>query len=188
MRFGFKHQDKFMRQKYLKTVVSRQLPATSFCRGQSLIEVVVSMAVVVAVAISLITATLVTQKSSKNARNNTMATKLVQEGLEEMRVFRDRKGFISLPPGSATTCWVLINTDNDPSTWGLKTLPDAPCPETVVLSGVSFSRTINVEDSPAGNASEKKVTVKAIWGGSGDAQTVSDVTYLSSCVTAQYPC
>ena len=69
----------------------------TFSGGQSLVEVVVSVGIAVMLAISLITTSLITQKSSRAARNNSQATKLVQQTLEQLRVYRDRYGFAALP-------------------------------------------------------------------------------------------
>jgi len=78
--------------------------------GQSLIEVVISVGIATILAISLITTSLVTQKSARIAKKNTQATKLAQEMTEQVRVFRDRNGFGLLPE---TSCYQLNKTDED---------------------------------------------------------------------------
>src|SRR3990172_11075319 len=88
----------------------------TFFGGQSLIEVVVSVGVAVLLAVSLITTSLITQKSSRSARNNSQATKLVQQTLEQLRVYRDRYGFAALPNvPQPPPAWYCLNTpDYDP--------------------------------------------------------------------------
>jgi type II secretory pathway pseudopilin PulG len=154
--------------------------------GQSLVEVVVALGVVVALAVSLVTTTLVTQRSSRTARNNTQATKLVQEKIEQMRVFRDRKGFDSLVNSPANSCWVLVSTDPDPVNWTLSNTSPNTCPQPVVLSQTTFARSIVVTDGS--NANQKVVTVTVTWNDPGGLQTVTNTTVLSNCVNVNTPC
>src|SRR3990167_9633454 len=107
--------------------------------GQSLVEVVVSIGIAVILAISLITTSLITQKSSRSARNNTQATKLVQQTLEQLRVYRDRHGFDALPAAAANIC-IDFNADtSDPSSWSWT----APvCPNFEPVPNTIFSRQI----------------------------------------------
>src|SRR3989338_8355803 len=90
-----------------------------FLSGQSLVEVVVSICIAVILAISLITTSLITQKSSRSARNNSQATKLVQQTMEQLRVLRDRKGFsvTTFPSAPTATCFTFNSTDPDLDNW-----------------------------------------------------------------------
>lgn len=156
--------------------------------GQSLVEVVVALGVVVALAISLVTASLLTQRTSRTATNNTQATKLVEESIEQMRVFRDRKGFSALPSGAAgnTTYWCLNTTNADPATWTINSSPAVTCPETKPLNQTSFMRSINIADGA--NVNQKKVTVTVTWTDSSGVQTVQNDTVLSNCVSSTTSC
>src|SRR3989344_6372827 len=87
-----------------------------FKGGQSLIEVVVSLGVIVVLAVSLISTSLITQKTARTAKNNNAATKLTQESIEKIRVFRDRKGFDVL---TSDPCLMLNSSDVDPVNWSL---------------------------------------------------------------------
>ncbi len=151
--------------------------------GQSLIEVVIALAVVVILAISLVTTSLLTQKTSRAARNNTQATKLVEQSIEQLRIFRDRRGFVGLVNGN---CWVLVSTDSNPANWTLGGLPGTTCPETVTLNQTSFSRSILVENGV--NANQKRATVTITWTDSGGLQTISNITVFSNCVSAAVAC
>lgn len=154
--------------------------------GQSLIEVVIALGVIVALAVSLVTASLVTQKSSRSAKNNTQAAKLAQQSVEQIRVFRDRVGFSAL---ANNNCWVMLSTDTDPINWKLVnsgSSPSATCPEALTLNETNFSRSIKIEAGT--NALQKKVTVTVTWTDSGGLQTVTNVTYLSDCVSSQTAC
>ena len=155
-----------------------QIPDTRFF-GQSLIEVVIAMAVVVGLTVALVTVTLVVQKTSRTSKNNSQATKLVQQNIEQIRILRDRQGFASL---ANNDCWVLTNTaDINPNNWKLAnnlSVPPAPCPETVPLNQVEFLRSLKIEDGI--NFDQKKVTVAVSWADSGGTQSVSNQTILSS--------
>lgn len=58
--------------------------------GQSLIEMVIVIAVGVLVASALVFATIASLRNSQFAKNQSIATKLAQEGLEAVRNIRDR--------------------------------------------------------------------------------------------------
>lgn len=151
-------------------------------KGQSLIEVVIALAVVVALAISLVTASLVTQRTSRGATSNTEATKLVQENIEQVRVLRDRAGFAALTPGS---CEILDTTNADPSKWVLVSCSDTDG-EKKTLNGTDFLRKISIAD-PVPAAPKKIVTVTVSWTDSGGIQNVSNTTELSNCVSVSCP-
>lgn len=138
--------------------------------GQSLIEVVVSAGIAVVLAIALISTSLIVQKSARVAKNNAQATKLAQESIEQMRVFRDRKGFDAL---TRSPCLVLKDADKpDFSKWNLVDL--VGCPESI--AGTPFKREISIQDSSASN---KLVTVTIKWSESGGEKSVSSQTILS---------
>ncbi|OGE08917.1 hypothetical protein A3A60_01010 [Candidatus Curtissbacteria bacterium RIFCSPLOWO2_01_FULL_42_26] len=139
-------------------------------RGQSLIEVVVSAGISVILAIALISTSLIVQKSARAAKNNTQATKLAQESIEQMRVFRDRKGFDAL---TISTCLALKDADQaDISMWSLTEV--AGCSESI--AGTFFKREISIQDKGINN---KLVTVNIKWSESGGEKFVSSQTILS---------
>ena len=67
------------------------------CRqaGQTLIELVIAVAVIVIVVGALVFATISSIRNAQSAKNQTLATKYAQEGLERVRVGRDRNKSIS---------------------------------------------------------------------------------------------
>jgi len=139
-------------------------------RGQTVVEVLVALAVAVILAVSLITTSLITQKSARTARNNTQATKLVQEYIEQIRVFRDRKGFVALSDGA---CFKIDDSFSDPKDWVL-----TPCPgEQITLNNTVFTRTIAIL---ASSPNVKLITATATWNETGVVQTVTTNTYLSN--------
>ncbi len=152
--------------------------------GQTLVEVIVALGVVVALAVSLVTASLVTQRSARSAKNNTQATKLVQQTIEQLRVLRDRQGFSVL---ANNTYYCVKNTNLDPLSWVLE--PQATnCPKNglVTLNNVDFTPKITI--SAGANSKQKMITVEVSWMDTSGTQKVTNVTNLSNCVTGNVAC
>src|SRR3989344_2040124 len=159
----------------------------TFFSGQSLVEVVVSIGIAVILAISLITTSLITQKSSRSARNNSQATKLVQQTLEQIRVFRDRHSpddptvddkLEFLPNAPTTTCYSLDATSSNPDNW---TLNSASCSttQTITLDNTNFNRKIEMINEPLVTAEKRLITVTVSWDESGQTRSVKSQTFLS---------
>lgn len=149
-------------------------------KGQSLIEVVVALAVVIMLAISLVATTLLVQKASKNASDTTKATKLVQQNIEQVRIFRDRNvgGFDTLP---ASGCFRIDTSGADPASWNLVPLASCtpippPGAEVLVFNNTTFSRWLSFA---APTSTEKTLTVVVSWSDSSGIQQVSNSTFLS---------
>ncbi|OGE14987.1 hypothetical protein A3F00_05035 [Candidatus Daviesbacteria bacterium RIFCSPHIGHO2_12_FULL_37_11] len=69
--------------------------------GQTLLEVIVVIAVGIIIVGVLVFATIFSLRNANSAKTNAQATKLAQEGLEKVRISRDRSGTIAgFPPGS----------------------------------------------------------------------------------------
>ena len=58
--------------------------------GQSLLEVIVAFGVATLVLTSLVAAVVVAIRNTRFAKNQALATKLAQEGIEKVRVYRDQ--------------------------------------------------------------------------------------------------
>ncbi len=140
--------------------------------GQSLIEVIVSVGIAVVLAIAVISASLVSNKTARTAKTSTQATKLAEEYIEQIRVFRDRKGYSAL--SNEPTCYRINMPDPDPTNWSLTT---SGCPQTVNQSGIDFSRSLIIADGSSANT--KLITAKVTWVDSGGTQTVTSQTILS---------
>ncbi|MDO8487108.1 MAG: type II secretion system protein [Candidatus Curtissbacteria bacterium] len=155
-------------------------------KGQSLIEVVVALAIVIMLAISLVATTLLVQKASKNARNSTQATKLVQQNIEQVRIFRDRNpgGFDALP---SSGCYRINTAGADPASWSLVSLascssiPPAGA-EALSLNNTTFSRWLAFA---APTNTQKTLIVTVSWADSSGPQQVSNSTFLSKPCTGQ---
>lgn len=157
-------------------MLSRELES-HLSYGQSMIEVIISVGVAVILAVSLITTSLVTQRSARSARNNAQATKLVQQNLEQVRIFRDRQGFDSLPQDAS--CYTLGTVDQDPQNWQFYTTwcSTDPQGEVITLDNTAFFRKIAVSSS---GADKKLIAVTVSWTESGGTQSVVSQTILSS--------
>lgn len=148
-----------------------------------MIEVVVGLAVATLLAVALISTTLYTQKLSRSAKNNTQATKLAQQGIEQVRIVRDRLGFVSL----TNSACLQVNTPdvNNPSTWTLVS-SGAPCAQSIapsVSGDTTFARNIAIANGT--NANQKKVTVTVTWTEGSTPMTVTNITFLSNVCTSQ---
>ena len=151
--------------------------------GQSLIEVVIAMAVIVGLAVALVTMTLVVQKTSRSAKNNTQATKLVQQNIEQIRIYRDRFGYSLIPTGPQ--CYKLSTPSSDPSTWSFPpafSCDDKTNAQQIALNNIDFFRQIMITEvtDPVTGAKTKQVKVTVFWTDSGGTQSVSNQTILSS--------
>lgn len=90
--------------------------------GQTLLEMVVAMAVVIIVVVALTFTTISSLRNSNYAKNQAQATKYAQEGLEIVRAARDRNQQIISNSGlGSVTSWngTGNNVCSDPqSIWG----------------------------------------------------------------------
>lgn len=150
--------------------------------GQSMIEVVVGIAVVVVLAISLITTTLITQKTASSAKNNSQATKLAQQSIEQVRIFRDRKGFNLLP--TTNGCYNLNVSDTNPSLWTFSALYDCTSgtAEPITLDNIIFSRKIQFAYV---SSTQKNVVVTVTWTESAGQQSVVNTSLITSWCAGQ---
>jgi type II secretory pathway pseudopilin PulG len=136
-------------------------------QGQSLIEIVVAIGVIVLILVALISAVTTGLRNAEFARNKGQATKYAQQVIEWLRTQRDA-GWASFydfagPGGSSRT--YCINTLAWPGT--------GPCSITNVMSGDSFNifhREVTLsQSSPARVA----IRVRVFW---EEGQRTSEVT------------
>ncbi len=149
-------------------------------RGQSLLEVVISVAIAAILAVALVTVTLVTQRTSESAKNNTEAAKLVQEGIEQIRVFRDRNGYDALVNGDCYS--VATEQVGENIEWNLLTAECLANPDGALirLDNTAFYRKISIQDGAGGPGSGTKlITVNVTWEDQKGKQLVKSETVLS---------
>jgi len=142
----------------------RDMHNAAVCRrGQSLIEAVVAIGVVIMLVTGLIVGTTVALKNSRLARNRSTANKYAQEGIELARGLRDR-GWIGFQARDGLYC---LGDDS--------IFPDTPSASCTINIGTAFTRSVsfNWQDPRM----ETVVTVSWYTG----TQTVSSVlkTYFT---------
>lgn len=76
-------------------------------RGQSLLEVTIAIGVAVLIVTAITIVTVNGLRNSQFAQNQTQATKLAQDGLEQVKAVRDRDGIVTI--GSSTASWSSQN-------------------------------------------------------------------------------
>lgn len=114
--------------------------------GQSIIEAVVAVSVVVLIIITLVSAVTVSVKNATFAKNKSLATKYVNQGLEAVRSIRD-SNWQNLLDASGKVNGLSF----DGSQWIFSGSSDTPA--------TSFTRTVTV----SGNETEVIVEVKVSW-------------------------
>lgn len=137
-------------------------------RGQSLIELVVVVAVIVIVIGALTFATIASLRNANFAKSQAQATKLAQEGLEKVRSLRDRDDPVDYVKAD------LTHTNKFSDLWGIT----FSCPSNcyfyfiigTLVSGngfeavsTDFKRQILIEEEGSDPAKQKKVTVRVVW-------------------------
>lgn len=138
-------------------------------KGQTLLELVVVVTVIVFVVAALTFATIASLRNANFAQNQAQATKLAQEGLETVRSLRDRDTSGAGIWFESTACTTSVPS-TCPSTQS--TCPAGGCyfffnASKTLLNGTSvntetvgnFKRQFFIEDVPEG----KKVTAVVTW-------------------------
>lgn len=154
------------------------LPPSAGRKGQSLVELIVVVAVIVIVVGALVFATIASIRNASFAKNQAQATKYAQEGLERVRSGRDRTYTIT---GSFTLAGQVVDSWQDPDLWSNQISPNCnPCyfklvsaPNTMMQHiGTSttnaeiigeFRRSIILSDSTSTYTVEKTVTALVSW-------------------------
>lgn len=160
--------------------------------GQSLVEVIVAATVGIIVVVALTFATIFSLRNANFAKNSAQATKLAQEGLEKVRIGRDRDQCIVGMDGSVQS-WNGGNSScgGNGSIWAYQI--DGYCGNSSVvpptycylgfngfnlqwlasannfpnnaedLLGGQFKRVVILSDNPSEYTTQKTVTVIVLW-------------------------
>lgn len=140
-------------------------------KGQSLPEVLVSLAVAVVVIGALIVGVSTSIRSASFAQDQVQATKLAQDALEKVRAARDRDAQLQLSSGTksfsqfigdssdcAPTCYfTLVNETSASVTLHQET---SSSNSIVGISGTTFQRQIKAVNR---TANQKTFTARIIW-------------------------
>lgn len=144
-------------------------------KGQTLLELVVVIAVIVIVVGALVFATVASLRNASFAKNQTQATKLAQEGLEKIRSLRDRDtdGSINYNDGvqsaykfsglwaidlscSVGNCYFYFNSSNT------ILIGNATPVNYEIIPPDNFRRQFFIEDYTDGTK-QKKITAVVSW-------------------------
>lgn len=110
----------------------------SFCRnhGQTLVEMIVALGILVLVVLALVRVTITATHNAQFARSQAQATKYAQEGIEEMRAYRNQNSWQDF----VDKCGLILEDPPDPL-FSLTTVCDCPtfngrdtCSVTVTVS------------------------------------------------------
>jgi len=106
-------------------------------------------------------------KNSRLAKDRTKAVGLAQEGIELMRAYRDKRGWIGL--------LAATGDNNLPKNWTVNDLLIGPCPGTNNIDGY-YLRCVVLTMQPGG---EVVVQVTVSWQEGGQTQKTIQTTKLS---------
>ncbi len=135
-------------------------------RGQSLIELVVVVAVIVIIVGALVFATIASLRNSDLAKNQAQATKLAQEGLEKVRSLRDRNGSVQYQTGTGSNdhtnyfndLWAI--SPSTPFYFNGDTLNGGAAVESIAPY---FKRQILIVDEGSSGTTQKRITAVVSW-------------------------
>lgn len=157
-------------------------------QGQSLLEVTIMLGMVVVIITAVTITTVVGIKNSQFSKNQLQATKLAQEGIEKVRIIRDRDFTICTNASDLSTCqlWSVrwgVGFGNKPGCFTSNTCrfaivannaPFSNCSVAInqtilyclIVTGVgetvagNFNRQIFIEDD---QNNQKKITATVSW-------------------------
>ncbi|MBI3384756.1 hypothetical protein HY030_01015 [Candidatus Gottesmanbacteria bacterium] len=137
--------------------------------GQSMIETLIALGIGVLIIVALVQSIVTSIKNSQFAKNQTLATRFSQEGIEIIRSVRDRLGWPSFYNSYNTKTKCLGS--NDYTTWG----DTLPC---TINTGDIFSRQASFSD-PSGSGNQILVNVTTAWTDTTGSHKSEQQTYLT---------
>lgn len=156
-------------------------------KGQTLLEMVVVIAVALLVVSALTFATISSLRNSQYAKNQSLATKLAQEGVEKVRVIRDRNGVVNFKYSEGgqernvesfaklweldlssvhcgnKACFLKLDPTDDSLSRAIDDIlnPNAGVSDYEVIN--NFKRQIQISDLTPTHPVEKTVTAVVVW-------------------------
>lgn len=140
-------------------------------RGQSLLEVLVALAVALLVILALVRATTVAIRNADFAKKQAQASSYAQGGMENIRAYRD---------ASWTNFWVAADGNNH----GLSgAVPSGACPSPTIPNLPPFTRCSKLEkvdlDPDIAGVDSVKATVTVFWIDSSGTHQSQQISYFS---------
>ncbi|MBL7158914.1 type II secretion system protein [Candidatus Microgenomates bacterium] len=130
--------------------------SSSLNKGQTLVEMVVTLAVAVMVISSLVVGVTVSIKNTRFAKNQSLATKYAQEAMEQVRLDRDQDGWIAF--------WTKVSSIETPG-----------IPNTIFSKQIEYID----ESDPDGANNRAKIIVTVSWTEGGREHRSKLTTYLT---------
>jgi Tfp pilus assembly protein PilW len=143
--------------------------ATRRTKGQSLVEVVVAIAIVILIVSGLVVSVITSLRSAQSSRNRSIATKLTQDGMEIIRNLRDN-GWNQFITYHSLDPWCMDSS-------GVLTAPDPVCAPNSTSSSTSFTRTALLTYDVILN--RMSVTITVVWTEGRTVKNSSAETYLT---------
>ena len=136
--------------------------------GQTLFEIIISVAVIAVILTALVSAVTAALRYGQASRNRSRAVKYAQEGLELARALRDTAGwdlFLTYS-GSGTKRWCV----DESGVWTADSGNGCP-----IASGSPFGRTVDI----TWNTPLMSVDVAVAWGEKDASSTIHLQTYFT---------
>lgn len=128
--------------------------------GQSLVEVVIAVAISILIIGGLLAAVTMALRSAKFAQNQATATKYAQEGMEAVRSIRDSN-------------WSSLNTNGN---YGLQYIGGWLFSGSSDTPATGFTRIVTIDDAVPPDSNKKKITVTVSWSDASGANHQSRLT------------
>jgi type II secretory pathway pseudopilin PulG len=142
-----------------------------FTKGQSLVEAVVAIAVVVLIVSGLIIAVISSLRSAQSSRARSTATKLTQDGIEIVRNLRDL-GWTDFISKDSSVAWCLGN-DKELSNLPVDCVNNIPADS---VNKIPFTRTALITETSPNQAT---VTIEVTWLEGQTPRKSTVTTYLT---------
>lgn len=143
-------------------------------KGFTLIEVILSSAVLVIVGSALFGLAITAITGSGWASTRSIATQYAKEGTEGVRSFRDLNGWLSVASLNGVYCLSRTGTDNH-FVLTLRSIDSSLCN----ITGTGLTRTIAISPSNPPDSSPRKFIINVGYTENGQPRNVVLVTYLS---------
>ena len=158
-------------------------------KGQSLMEMVIALGIVLAVISTIAIITLNGMQNSQFSKNQVQATKLAQDGIDKVRTIKSRNYTVC---GIGSNLWtdLYAHTCATSGICNFQIRSTSACggsdpvslnsigtPESITLDGITFQRAVNITE--AGSLTQKQVTVTVSWTDISGSHSSKLVTVLA---------
>lgn len=122
-------------------------------KGQSIIEATVAISIVALIIVALVSAITVSVRNATYAKNKSLATKYVTEGIEAVRSIRDNS-WLTFYDAAGDGAYIDYGIVQSSGQWQFSGSQDTPA--------TGFTRVVSLQ-RPAGTTDVVEVKVKVTW-------------------------